>query len=492
MRTRKKVFFVRIVVIALLLLTTGLGVIVWWANEWLRGAGFRQSAESALSEMLDAEVTLQPLAWSGLLSEIHTEGGIARGRPTAFLKSAKVERVKLSLLPGDLLQRRLHIQGIEIGKMELLLGERVGQPATTPRTERSHSAFSALAPQELQIGPIHSRNLSLRWLQGGGGELRRVEAVLRRATDCWTLSLKNGELLLPEQPIVGIIEASLAYSGEGLQIVASELSGPSGGRCHLSGSLFPTLALEGTVEGIPITPFLNEQSAKMITGDLAGAMTFTVRENQRLRSHGAVRIDRAHLRGGTVMDQIARLTSEPGYSNMPLHEARMTFSFENERLRCKEIVIESRGLLAIHGEMTLSERFMDGEFEVGVPVSSLRRLPGSATAVFRREENGYRWTTVKVAGPIDQLENDLIGRLMTAPLAATLIGVNNTLGAGIGLVGGTTDLFLRGARTTGEGVKTLGEGSGKAAGSILNGAVGGLDLLRRGAGEVLEKTPLKR
>ena len=64
--------------------------------------------------------------------------------------------------------------------------------------------------------------------------------------------------------------------------------------------------------------------------------------------------------------------------------------------------------------------------QVGVTPSSLQWLPGSQARVFTVARDGYLWTPMRLAGPLEEPEEDLSPRLIAAAQGAIIDKATDT------------------------------------------------------------------
>jgi hypothetical protein len=144
----------------------------------------------------------------------------------------------------------------------------------------------------------------------------------------------------------------------------------------------------------------------------------------------------------------------------------MEFSRRGGRFFAKEIELESTGLIRIEGALSIEGGVADGRFEVGVTPGTLRWIPSAEQKVFVREEGPYRWATVRITGPVGDLNEDLSGRLVQGAVEGAVEGVVDTATSLLpdAAVDGASDV-LDGAVEGAMGILETGSG-------LLNGLLG--------------------
>lgn len=80
----------------------------------------------------------------------------------------------------------------------------------------------------------------------------------------------------------------------------------------------------------------------------------------------------------------------------------------------RDLVLFDEGLIRLEGDLTSRSQSLSGEFEVGVPPGLLAHIPGAEEKIFLPGKGGLLWTSVKVSGTWDHLEEDLSERMIQA------------------------------------------------------------------------------
>ena len=78
------------------------------------------------------------------------------------------------------------------------------------------------------------------------------------------------------------------------------------------------------------------------------------------------------------------------------------------------MVVESEGLIRVEGTYTIVDGRIDGSFQVGLTPATLQWIPGSQEEIFTDSRDGYRWTPMRLTGPVDHPNDDLTPRLAAA------------------------------------------------------------------------------
>jgi hypothetical protein len=91
--------------------------------------------------------------------------------------------------------------------------------------------------------------------------------------------------------------------------------------------------------------------------------------------------------------------------------------------------VEAEGLIRVEGSYTVENGEIAGIFEVGLTSATLQWIPGSQEQIFTTSRDGYRWTEMKLSGPVAHPVDDLTPRLVAAAGNAVIQGATGVEGA---------------------------------------------------------------
>ena len=132
-----------------------------------------------------------------------------------------------------------------------------------------------------------------------------------------------------------------------------------------------------------------------------------------------------------MLDEISTFTRNLQFRRLNLSTASGEFTQDDTRLRVKNFVAESDGLIRVEGAFTIEKGNIDGTFMVGVTPATLQWLPGSQAKVFTESRAGYVWAPMRLTGPANKPTEDLSPRLIAAAQGAIIEGVQNAAGQAV-------------------------------------------------------------
>jgi len=184
-------------------------------------------------------------------------------------------------------------------------------------------------------------------------------------------------------------------------------------------------------EGISVSPYLPVDWRAGVKGNAIGEarITGSLQETD-FRAEGSVHLTGGQLEALPILEKIAAFTRTREFRQFALQKAEAHFVCDKSKVTVTQLVAESERLIRMEGGFTVENGILQGTFQIGVTPSSLQWLPGSRTRVFTQEHDGYVWTTLKVSGPPDRLNEDLSARLVTAAGDEVIEGVKGTIETG--------------------------------------------------------------
>lgn len=289
-----------------------------------------------------------------------------------------------------------------------------------------------LLPDQFELRKIFIADANLLWAPqpGQAGSLRGSELVLIPQNDfeSWDVSGSGGTFRQQGLPEFQVSEVRVLLDEERLALKNATLQGPGDSRVSATGEITLENArgevdtdLQAKISQYPLREFLPEEWQERLLGRLNGTVrvTGTPADRAALTAKGHLELADAVIQGVPVLDTIAQYTRNQRFKLLRLEEARTDFRVEDEVFHFTDLVLEDTGLLMVtgSGQITLprdGHPRINATLRVGVTPATLRWLLGAEKRVFTVNRDGYRWTTMKVTGPIDSPKEDLSPRLKDA------------------------------------------------------------------------------
>jgi hypothetical protein len=386
---------------------------------YLRSERFRQVVNRETGQFLGVTGEFMPLHWSGFSA--YSDGFAGRGAT----HSLRADRIRAEFYPRGIFRRAWQITDLEVQQLTVRLGEPFMEPGTT-KGAGLPGWWAAWLPDRLELARVRIENVGVHWPTGA---LQQVRAVITPDGAGWIVEGTGGQFRQAGYPPVAVERVKLRYRDGEVWVTDSALRLEETAALNVTGTArTEAVDLQVAYQGVAIAPWLPEDWRARLKGTATGHARVT--GPTPVRVAGRLELVGGQLVALPVLERIAAFTRTTEFRQLTLQTARTDYVWEGDRLRLREVVLESAGLLRVEGGCEVVAGRLAGEFRVGVTPGALRWLPGSQARVFTEERAGYAWTTVKVTGPVDRLEEDLSARLIAAAGKELIEGVRGTVEEG--------------------------------------------------------------
>jgi hypothetical protein len=451
-----------------------------WLRHYLHSDRFRVMIGQRASEALDMDGSFGVFRWED--TSAHVEGFSGRGFEGAAFSELRAEGLRAEVNLEAARDGVWEIRRLEANRLYIDTSE--GRLPAKPGPTGGHAGpagdsdgwLASLLPDRVAVREILVHDLVVDGPQATAHGVRVLaEFDAGNAAD---ITASGGTLHMPGLPEVrlGGLGARVAPG----RVYINDMSGTfaEAASLEVSGDLVPgrpaelDLAIEfdhlGAAEVLP------EDWAKRITGQLQGRIEVRGRPGTPGAYHesGTVTLTGGVIEALPVLDEIAKYTRTENFRRLVLSKAEIEFNRHNGALDLPSVNLESTGLTRVTGSMRVVDGVADGTFEVGVTPGALRWVPSAEQRVFTREADGFRWTTVRVWGPVGDLKQDLVTRLVGGAIDGAVESVAGAVSRLLPATPGQGD-DPQGPDATGEGlVRDAIETGGaliRSGGQILEG-----------------------
>lgn len=438
-----------------------------WVKKYLAGEEFRALVAEQVGQVLQAEVTLEPLVWDRL--NVSTEKVSATGGPR--LSRLEITEPKATVSLTALSAGYWTVENASIERVVADLKTPPARQASSggesseplPESQSSIAGLPSWFPTEVRVPSIQIRDLNLRFGQGDMDfRLVRTGALLtRRDATSYDMALRGGEFSLRPFPGAGIkeksfdiIDATLRTTPETIFVLDSRMRAADGTTLAIQGTApgssgHGPLDIQYTMESLPVAQVLGGEWANRVFGRLT-VIGQSQGEGDTLVHSGKAELADARFltpppaatdpaegalgfvtRGwqnltGTIVPVLGAYTDRSvQFRNLVCDTASCSYRKEGDRIQLTDIKIRSRALLGVEGTLDVAGEQLDGHLMVGVSRETLAGIPGAETKVFTIERDGLVWTPVRVTGTFDNPKEDLTDRLVDAAGARILEEIPN-------------------------------------------------------------------
>ena len=183
---------------------------------------------------------------------------------------------------------------------------------------------------------------------------------------------------------------------------------------HVSGEAGHRIDLRVLFENMGAAELLSEDWRKRLHGKMRGETSITEAETV-----GVVELREGSLELLPVLESLARHARNDDFRRLTITQAQARFRRTPQRLEVREFSLEGP-TLRLTGHGSVENDWIDGVFQVGIAPGTLRWVPGAESRVFTRQEDGFLWASMRVAGPVESPNEDLSPRLVDAAVAQTI------------------------------------------------------------------------
>ncbi len=431
-------------------------------SRYFRSEAFRELVSQKASEALKLRGEFSTLRWSG--SEVYAESYTGSG--VEALRSLQAQGLRAQLVWRSLWQGKWEIERLDLqrAKLEFANRQQTAPPSALPAPAAPPRAWwMAWLPQQLHVAEIVCQSTEIRW---GESVLEGSRVTLRPEGQAWLVEARGGRLQHPAFPenTVQILRARLVEGA--FYLTESQVELPEGGLLTCRGEALwreKTSQFSVDFSGLPAEKIGPEGWRQHLTGQTSGELT--IRHNPAGRQiTGTVVVSDGMLQGLPVQDVLARFTRSPQFKRLPLQELSARFRLEPDGTRVESLVLESRGLLRVEGELevgphTEADPTLRGDLAMGLTSQTLRWLPGSQERIFRTSRGGYLWADLQLSGTLHHPQEDLSRRLALVMGEQVLLAPTNLLQeGGLRALEGGVDLLSEGKNLLRNGTNTATEG----------------------------------
>ncbi len=410
--------------LAALIVALMLGVLVarLLFDRYLHSDAFRQTLSQAAAKALNARhADFAPLAFDGAM--VYGENFRATRDDGEGFSSLDAEQLRASLDWHGLLHHTVQIDEMAVQRLNIeppvageAIPERAPEEAVTPAPlEAGHAGWAI----DLRKTVIHEVN----WHWGDdprGGITGTALGLTPDGKDAWVIEAQGGAVRTAGWPELDLDTAGMRWQRPTLFINSANLRNGSG-RMTVTGSIEAQRSVDLLVkfDGVEVRPLLTPDWRERLTGRLTGQTTIKAQLGtgdpaRGLTLSGSLAMLDGQLTALPILDQIGAFTHTQRFRQLELTRASGDFTRTPARLEVRNLVVESKGLIRVEGACTIVNGRIDGTFQVGLTPETLQWIPGSQEEIFVDSRGGYRWTPMKLTGPVGNPTDDLTPRLIAA------------------------------------------------------------------------------
>ncbi len=415
--TPRRVIALSAVCAAVLLLVAG--GIAWTAvQRFLSSEAFRRLVAAKTGQALRVDATYSPFSWQGasVYSDTLTGTGLADG----VTRELRADQIRARINWRSAFEGAWKVDDLEVGALDATFGPRVNDTLDASAAPAPPDRAPGWLPKRFEMGTATIGRARIQFVRADerrAALLNDAALTLKPEGDEWVIDGHGGTLALGVLPLMDLESFRARLRTGTLFLSDAKLRIGETGRIAASGEFSQSSHIRAEWQGVDVAPFLPVNWKPRISGSLSGTGTadWTSGGLGSFQSDGAFLLTDGTLHDLPVLAEIAKFTGTPRFNRMTLQEVSGSYSWRDGRLAISNAVLESKGLLRLEGSCAVEANgAVSGDFHVGVTAQSLQWLPGSRERVFTEARDGYLWTSLRVSGSLDQLNEDLSSRLVRA------------------------------------------------------------------------------
>ena len=409
-------------------------------EHYLHSEAFRKSLGEAAAKSLNADsATFAPLEFDG--GTVFGENFQAtRGDGGAF-SSLDADQLRASFDWHGLLRHTVQIDEMSVQRLNI-------EPPAAAAVE-AHTAQSLSGAGPAAQGPLDGlkkgwtvdlrkaviSEANWQWSdKPGGGITGTALTLIPNGPGAWIIDAQGGTVALAGWPELDLDTASMRWQSPTLFINSAGLRNGAS-RLTVTGEIETRKAanLQVKFDGVDIRPLLTPDWRERLTGRLTGQANVDAplgngNAARQLTVSGSMALTEGVLTALPILDEIGTFTHTERFRRLELTKASADFTKSPDRLEVHNLVVESEGLIRVEGDYTVVNGQIDGNFEVGLTPATLQWIPGSQEVIFTDSHGGYRWTPMRLTGPVAHPHDDLTSRLVAATEKAVIKSVDGVEG----------------------------------------------------------------
>jgi hypothetical protein len=384
-------------------------------TRYVNGSAFRDVLEKETARGLHfPDFKFEHLMRTGLLTAASDRALGINGRKA--ITSLEAHTITARFDPMGLFLRRWSIDDLHVERAQI--GIQIYEPSPEPAPVRRWFAF--LLPDRVYLNHVWSDHADVTWqMRGQRAGIFDTKLVITPHGRDFEYQATGGALRNPPAPNLDLKRTHLLITKTLFKLYDLDVTSGDGGTIHAEGNAATrgdkNLKFNISWKDLPLVEWLPLSWQDHFKGSADGELEWTGHE-YKLRAatvSGGLRINRGRVSGLSFLDQIAVIAARPDLRSLQLTECSARFVWQKSGYQLKDVAIEEKGKFRVEGAVGIAERSLSGKIDLGLAPEYLTWLP-HPEEVFPRESGGYRWTTVHIAGTLENPEQDLSPRIMEA------------------------------------------------------------------------------
>ena len=420
--------------------------LISWLNprltRYVESEAFRREMEMETAKGLHLESTrFAPIRRTGFFGLQSKEAAGSNGRKA--LTNLQARGVFARFNPWGIFLRRWQLDLLEIDSGE------VGIQTYEPKPEPSPAKpwYVLFLPGRVYLKRVDSEPVDVTWnfLREKSGFFATHLLITPNGRD-FEYRANGGVFRLALVPDLELEAAHLYINHDVLKVyrldlISRERNADAIGTIHLRGEAgvkgSRSIAAESEFDRLPLSRWVPKSWQGHVLGKASGKVRYTSQSPAAQTSSGeaTLRVESGRIEGLALLDKLAAISGKPALRTLSLGECSLAIEWRYPQIHLRRLVLEDEEKLRVEGEITVEDQSLAGTIQLGVARPYLEWLP-HPEEIFRRDEQGYLWTTVHLSGTLRDPKQDLSPRIAEA--------LKESPGAALGIFfRGVADWFRR-------------------------------------------------
>ncbi|MGJ8654901.1 MAG: hypothetical protein ACSHX6_00515 [Akkermansiaceae bacterium] len=379
---------------------------------------FRDDVAMQVSAKLGTEGAFGDFKWDGLSAE--NESFEANGE--GAISSVDAGDISLDVELDYIKRDKFSLTNVHVNRVDAEVDLR-REFLQFEIEKKEKGFFESLLPEDVELLDAEIGKINAT-VQTDSGEYR-ISGMSLQATrddDAYNATIEGGLVNLPFPFLrtASLVKGEIIQLDEEIYVKDTKLKIYDSGEIILNGDvdLSPRARhlydMSGVLTGLKCKDVFPDGWHRHLTGEVRGKFKILPHEGTEPKITGWMEIQRGTLQALPILNTVSYYLAEPKYRTLSFEKFTCDYEKFRDQIHLRNIILSSKGLLKIEGDLKIDGSNLDGLFDVGVPASYLSKIPGAKASVFKPGKDQLLWTKVKIGGDFDDVTEDLSDRLMQA------------------------------------------------------------------------------
>jgi len=379
---------------------------------------FRDGMSEKVGDLMGVDGEFGQFEWSGMHGK--NEGFVAKS--DGALVSIEGESIQMDVDVNFVRRDVWKLRDVQVGtgRVEVDLRKDFNDPIE--REAKAEGFLEKWLPKKAELVNAEvSRAGALLRTEGGDYEVKGVQVDVKAARGGYFAKLSGGEVSLPYDILKAaeFREGEVLFLDNRLAIDRAEFDFFDSGKLNLDGEIdfnkeTSGYLINGVLSGLKCSDVISEDWKQKLKGDLSGRFIVKPQSGKEPLIRGAVKLVDGTLTALPVLDHVAAFTRVRDFKKLKIAKFSCDFKKYGELLELSNMELHCDRLMRIEGDLSVRGEKLAGRFEVGLMPGVLRHIPGAEEKVFLRGKDGMSWASVEIGGTVDNMTEDLTGRMIAA------------------------------------------------------------------------------